>query len=164
MNITEFWSNIFTWLCQLHHIKTVNFHFQSLRSIRRSITKSDDITIDSSYILPHFVHNNLLIGLFKDNILRLQMLQNSIVRCMYHNPRKWKNYNSSLFLLLFCINLYWSLIRHSTTTLPTIYLTHNSNTPKLQLLQLHCLVHSLIFLRYNTSTSTFKSLQKTHII
>ena len=68
--------------------KSIHYHLHCFSLIQRSIPLPIAVTIASSYILPLFDYcNNLLFNLPAYKLIKLQRLQNSVVRCIYLLPR-----------------------------------------------------------------------------
>ena len=69
--------------------KSIHYHLHCFRLIRRSIPFPIAVTIASSYILPLFDYcNNLLFKLHSYKLIKLQRLQNDVVRCVHLLPRR----------------------------------------------------------------------------
>ena len=67
--------------------KSIHYYLHCLRLIRRSIPFHIAVTIVSSYILPLFdCWNNLLLNLPAYKLIKLQRLQNAVVRCVHLLP------------------------------------------------------------------------------
>ena len=72
-----------------HMHKSIHYHLHCFRLIRRSIPFPIAITIASSYILPLFDYcNNILFNLPAYKLIKLQHLQNAVVRCVHLLPRR----------------------------------------------------------------------------
>ena len=72
----------------IHMHKSNHYHLHCLRLIQRSITLPIAITITSSYIIPLFDYcNSLLFNLPDYKLIKLQRLQNAVVRCVHSLPR-----------------------------------------------------------------------------
>ena len=72
--------------------KSIHYHLHCLRLIRRSIPLPIAITIASSYIIPVFDYcNSLLFNLPEYKLIKLQRLQNAVVRCVHLLPRRSSN-------------------------------------------------------------------------
>ena len=68
----------------IHMHKSIHYHLHCLRLIRRSIPLPIAITIASSYIIPLFDYcNSLLFNLPEYKLIKLQRLQNDVVRCVH---------------------------------------------------------------------------------
>ena len=68
--------------------KSIHYHLHCFRLIRRSIPFPIAVTIASSYILTLFDYcNNLLFNLSAYKRIKLQRLQNAVVRCVHLLPR-----------------------------------------------------------------------------
>ena len=73
----------------IHMHKSIHYHLHCLRLIRRSIPLPIAITIASSYIIPLFDYcNSLLFNLPEYKLIKLQRLQNAVVRCVHLLPRR----------------------------------------------------------------------------
>ena len=69
--------------------KSIHYHLHCLRLIRRSIPLPIAITIASSYIIPLFDYcNSLLFNLPEYKLIKLQRLQNAVVRCVHLISRR----------------------------------------------------------------------------
>ena len=72
----------------IHMHKSIHYHLHCLRLIRRSIPLPIAITITFSYIIPLFDYcNSLLFNLPEYKLIKLQRLQNDVVRCVHLLPR-----------------------------------------------------------------------------
>ena len=81
-----------------HKHKSIHYHLHCFRLIRRYIPLPIAITIASSYILPLFDYCNILLfylPVYK--LIKLQRLQNAVVRCVHLLPRR--SYNSITHVL-----------------------------------------------------------------
>ena len=73
----------------IHMHKSIHYHLHCLRLIRHSIPLPIAITIASSYIIPLFDYcNSLLFNLPDYKLIKLQQLQNAVVRCLHLLPRR----------------------------------------------------------------------------
>ena len=76
---------------------STHYHLHCLRLIRRSIPLPIAITIASSYIIPLFDYcNSLLFNLPDYKLIKLQRLQNAVVRCVHLLPRHYPDYITPL--------------------------------------------------------------------
>ena len=132
--------------------KSIHYHLHCLRLIRRSIPLPIAITIASSYIIPLFDYcNSLLFNLPEYKLIKLQRLQNAVVRCIHLLPRR--SYDSITPLLKqlhwlpvpyriqykLSLTIHKAIHHNSLTTLPPSYIythTHHS-TPDPFLQQLY---------------------------
>ena len=74
---------------QLSHItKLLNYQLRSLFFIRHSISISTTTIIDSAYILPLFEYQNVILyNIPLSYIIKLQILQNYLARCIFKIPK-----------------------------------------------------------------------------
>ena len=108
-NLGVIFDNTFNFYRQLSHItKLLNNQLHSLRLIRHSISISTSTIIASAYILPLFDYCNfILYNTPSSYITKLQIVQNSIARCIFNIP-KYSHTHISPFL----VKLYWLPVRH----------------------------------------------------
>ena len=141
--------------------KSIHYHLHCLRLIRRSIPLPIAITIASSYIIPLFDYcNSLLFNLPEYKLIKLQRLQNAIVRCVHLLPRR--SYDSITPLLK---QLYWLPVPYLQYKLSlTIHkaIHHNSPDYLASLLHLHTPITSLQTRSSNTFILTTPHLHKLH--
>ena len=112
--------NTFNFYRQLFNIiKLLNYQLHSLRLIRNSISIFTDTIIATAYILPLFDYCNVILyNTPSSYITKLQILQNSIARCIFNIP----NY-SHTHISPFLVKLHWLPVRHSILY-KTILLAH----------------------------------------
>ena len=68
--------------------KPIHYHLHCFRLIRCSIHLHISVTIASSYIFQLFDYcNNLIFNLHAYKLIKLQRLQNAVVRCVHLLPR-----------------------------------------------------------------------------
>ena len=83
--------------------KSIHYHLHCFRLIRRSIPFPIDVTIASSYIIPLFDYcKSILFNLPAYKHIKLQILQNAVVRCIHLLPRR-----SSDSVTLLLKQLHW---------------------------------------------------------
>ena len=121
----------------IHMHISIHYHLHCLRLIRCSIPLPIAITIASSYIIPLFDYcNSLLFNLPEYKLIKLQRLQNAVVRCVHLLPRR--SYDSITPILK---QLHWLPVPYriqyklSLTIHKAIY--HNSPDYLASLLHLH---------------------------
>ena len=87
-NLDVISDNTFNFYRQLSHIKKLlNYQLYSLLLIRHSISISTATIIASAFILPLFDYCNfILYNTPSSYIIKLQILQNSIARCIFNIP------------------------------------------------------------------------------
>ena len=136
-NLGVIFDNTFNFYRQLSHItKLLNYQLHSLRLIRHSISISTATIIASAYILPLFDYCNfILYNTPSSYITKLQILQNSIARCIFN-------------ILSFLVKLHWLPVRHRILY-KTLLLAHKAihhDSPDY--------LASLLKLKLPTSTTT----------
>ena len=121
-NLGIIFDNTFNFYRQLSHItKLLNYQLHSLRLIRHSISISTATIIASAYILPLFDYCNfILYNTPSSYITKLQILQNSIARCIFNIP-KYSHTHISPFL----VKLHWLPVRHQIIY-KTLLLAHKA--------------------------------------
>ncbi|XP_065668193.1 uncharacterized protein LOC136088413 [Hydra vulgaris] len=68
-------------------IKSCNYHIQALRHIRPCLTKEAANTIACDIVNSQLDYcNSLLSGIYQKNIKKLQRIQNSLSRIVFHSP------------------------------------------------------------------------------
>ena len=144
-NLGVIFENTFNLYRQLSHItKLLNYQLHSLCLIRHSISISTATIITSAYILPLFDYCNVILyNTPSSYINKLQILQNSIARCIFNIP-KYSHTHISPFL----VKLHWLPIRHRIlykTLLLAHKAIHNDSPDYLA---------SLLKLKLPTSTTT----------
>ena len=144
-NLGVIFDNTFNFYRQLSHItKLLNYQLHSLRLIRHSILISTATIIASAYILPLFDYCNcILYNTPSSYITKLQILQNSIARCIFNIP-KYSHTHISPFL----VKLHWLPVRHRILY-KTLLLAHKAihhDSPDY--------LASLLKLKLPTSTTT----------
>ena len=99
-NLGVIFDNTFNFYRQLSHItQLLNYQLHSLRLIRHSISISTATIIASAYILPLFDYCNVILyNTPSSYIIKLQILQNSIARCIFNIP-KYSHTHISPFLV-----------------------------------------------------------------
>ena len=136
-NLGVIFDNTFNFYRQLSHItKLLNYQLHSLRLIRHSISISTATIIASAYILPLFDYCNfILYNTPSSYITKLQILQNSIARCIFN-------------ILRFLVKLQWLPVRHRILykTLLLAHKTIHHDSPDY--------LASLLKLKLPTSTTT----------
>ena len=101
--------------------RSIHYHLHSLHIVRRSINTDTAALIASAYILPIFDYCNFIFHLIPDyHITRLQILQNSLVRCIYQIDKF-----SHTSITPYLIKLHWLPIK-SRCTYKTALLTHKA--------------------------------------
>ena len=142
--------------------KSIHYHLHCLRLIRRSIPLPIAITIASSYIILLFDYcNSLLFNLPEYKLIKLQRLQNAVVRCVHLLPRR--SYDSITPLLK---QLHWLPVPYriqyklSLTIHKAIH--HNSPDYLASLLHLHTPIIPLQTRSSNTFILTTPHLHKLH--
>ena len=108
-NLGVIFDNTFNFYRHLSHItKLLNYQLHSLRLIRHPISISTDTIIASAYILPLFDYCNfILYNTPSSYITKLQIIQNSIARCIFNIP-KYSHTHISTFL----VKLHWLPVRN----------------------------------------------------
>ena len=149
-NLGAIFDNTFNFYRQLSHItKLLNYQLHSLRLIRHSIAISTATIIASAYILPLFDYcNYILYNTPSSYITKLQILQNSITRCIFNIP-KYPHTHISPFL----VKLHWLPVRHRILY-KTLLLAHKAihhDSPDY--------LASLLKLKLPTSTTTAPSIR-----
>ena len=190
-----------TTLCldkQIAHItKSIHYQLHSLRIVRRSINTETASLIASAYILPIFDYCNFALHNIPDiHLSGLQVLQNSIVRCIFkidkfsHTsitpylmklhwlPIKSRCLYKSLLIahkaihhstpdyLATLIHQNTSLSRtnrSSTLILPSKYQLHTTNIRSWAISTPYSWNSLPPNIRSTTTTSSFKTLLKTHL-
>ena len=142
--------------------KSIHYHLHCLRLIRRSIPLPIAITIASSYIIPLFDYcNSLLFNLPEYKLIKLQRLQNDVVRCVHLLPRRSSDSITPLLKQLhwlpipYCIKYKISLTIHKA-------IHHNSPDYLASLLHLHIPITPLQTRSSNTFILTTPHLHKLH--
>ena len=80
---TDFTLSLDTHIAHMH--KSIHYNLNCFRIIRRSIPFPIAVTIASSYILTLFDYvNNILFNLPSYRLIKLQRLQNGVVRCVHY--------------------------------------------------------------------------------
>ena len=127
-NIGVIFDNTFNFYRQLSHItKLLNYQLHSLRLIRHSISISTATIIASAYILPLFEYCNcILYNTPSSYITKIQIIQNSIARCIFKIP---KYYHTRISPCL--VKLHWLHVRHRIlyTTLLLAHKAIHHNSP-----------------------------------
>ena len=144
-NLGVIFDNTFNVYRQMSHItKLLNYQLHSLRLIRHSISISTATIIASAYILPLFDYCNfILYNTPSSYITKLQILQNSLARCIFNIP-KYSHTHISPFL----VKLHWLPVRHRILY-KTLLLAHKAihhDSPDY--------LASLLKLKLPTSTTT----------
>ena len=144
-NLGVIFDNTFNFYRQLSHItKLLNYQLHSLRLIRHSISISTATIIASAYILSLFDYCNfILYNTPSSYITKLQILQNSLARCIFNIP-KYSHTHISPFL----VKLHWLPVRHRILY-KTLLLAHKAihhDSPDY--------LASLLKLKLPTSTTT----------
>ena len=111
-NLGVIFDNTLNFYRQLSHItKLLNYQLHSLSLIRHSISISTATIIASAYILLYSTLfdycNFILYNTPSSYITKLQILQNSIARCIFNIP-KYSHTHISPFL----VKLHWLPVRH----------------------------------------------------
>ena len=142
--------------------KSIHYHLHCFRLIRRSISFPIAVTIASSYILPLFNYcNNLLFSLPAYKLIKLQRLQNYVVRCIHLLLRRSSDSITPLLKQLHWLPVYF-LIKYKLSLVIHKCIHHNSPDYLASLLHLHTPttpIHtrssdpfSLLHTTYTTST------------
>ena len=144
-NLGVIFDNTFNFYRQLSHITNLlNYQLHSLRLIRHSISISTATIIASAYIQPLFDYCNfILYNTPSSYITKLQILQNSIARCIFNIPKY-----SLTHISPFLVKLHWLPVRHRIRY-KTLLLAHKAihhDSPDY--------LASLLKLKLPTSTTT----------
>ena len=142
--------------------KSIHYQLHCLHLIRRSTPLPIAITIASSYIIPLFDHfNSLLFNLPEYKLIKLQRLQNAVVRCVHLLPRRSPDSITPLLK-----QLYWLLVPYrikyklSLTIHKAIH--HTSPDYLASILHLHTPITPFQTRSFNTFILTTLHLHKLH--
>ena len=142
--------------------KSIHYHLYCLCLIRRSIPLPIAITIASSYIIPLFDYcNSLLFNLPEYKLIKLQRLQNAVVRCIHLLPRRSPDSITPILKQLHWLPLPYRIKYKLYLTIhKTIH--HNSPDYLASLLHLHTPITQLQIRSSNTFILTTPHLHKLH--
>ena len=142
--------------------KSIHLHLHCFRLIRRSIPFLIAVTIASSYILPLFDYcNNILFNLPAYKIIKLQSLQNAVVRCVHLLPRRSSDSITPLLKQLHWLPVSYRIkYKLSLTIHKAIH--HNSPEYLSSLLHLHTLITPIHIRSSNTFILTTPHLHNLH--
>ena len=147
-------------------INPIHYHIHCLRLIRSSIPLPIAITIASSYIIPLFDYcNSLLFNLPDYKLIKLQRLQNAVVRCVHLPPRHSPDSINPLLKQVHWLPVPYRIkYKLSLTIHKAIH--HNSPDYLASLLHLHTPITTLQTRSSNTfilTTSHFYKLHSSYI-
>ena len=142
--------------------KFIHYHLHCLRLIRRSIPLPIAITIASSYIILFDYCNSLLFNLPDYKLIKLQRLQNAVVRCVHLLSRHSPDSITPLLKQLHWLSVPYRIkYKLSLTIHKAIH--HNSPDYLASLLHLQTLITTLQTRSSNTSILTTPHLYKLQI-
>ena len=142
---------------------SIHYHLHCLRLIRRSIPLPIAITIASSYIIPLFDYfNSLLFNLPDYKLIKLQRLQNAVVRCVHLLPRRSPDSITHLLKQLHWLPVpYHIKYKLSLTIHKAIH--HNSPDYLASLIHLHTTLQTRSSNIFILNTSHFYKLHSSNI-
>ena len=149
-----------------HMHKYIHYHLHCFRIIRRSIPFPIAVTIASSYILPIFDYcNNLLFNLPAYKLIKLQRLQNAVVRCVHLLPRRSSDSIAPLLKQLHRLPVS-NRIKYKLSLEIHKAIHHNSPDNLAPLLHLHTLttpIHTRSSNTFILTTPHLNNLHSSHI-
>ena len=142
--------------------KSIHYHLHCLRLIRLSIPLHITITIASSYIIPIFDYcNSLLFNLTEYKLIKLQRLQNAVVRCVHLLPRRSPDSITPLLKKLQWLPVLYRIKYKVSLTIHKAII-HNSPDYLASFLHLHTPISPLQTRSSNTFILTTSYLHKLH--
>ena len=142
--------------------KSIHYHLHCLRLIRRSIPLPIAITIASSYIISLFDYcNSILFNLPEYKLIKLQRLQNAVVRCVHLLPRRSSDSITPLLKQLHWLPVPYR-IKYKISLIIYKAIHHNSPDYLPSLLHIHIPITPLQTRSSNTFILTTPHLHKHH--